>query len=314
MLRFLLILLLLPTIAFSEEIRPTGAEHKAETAQTNNHEGNGSQQITVPANSLSPTIINISTGKHAGEESPCTKPKDWKEWGSFAWCQFMGWIDAEKTIAAFTVILGIATGLLWWVTRGLVKGAERTERRQLRAYVGMESLNFECANLKEKHYKPADLTTIGLIHKDFLVVKVRNFGQTPAYGVTVYAYPVATDYSIRLPDDFFEQNDTADVISMAEVRPTLARFMLHRDQTELLKHALIDITDIRDAIAKKRTIHVFGRIYYRDIYGRPWRTKFCYTWEPWHPGGSRFVAYEEYNEEDQVPLEEWRPGRPKVTK
>jgi hypothetical protein len=75
MLRFLLILLLLPTIAFSEESRPREAEHKAETAQTNNHEGNGSRQITVPANSLAPTIINISTGKHAGEESQCTKPK-----------------------------------------------------------------------------------------------------------------------------------------------------------------------------------------------------------------------------------------------
>ena len=41
----------------------------------------------------------------------------------------------EAVIALFTVILGIATWLLWRSTRALVEGAEKTAERQLRAYV-----------------------------------------------------------------------------------------------------------------------------------------------------------------------------------
>jgi hypothetical protein len=31
-------------------------------------------------------IVNAYIAKHAHEESECAKPKDWKEWGLFAWC------------------------------------------------------------------------------------------------------------------------------------------------------------------------------------------------------------------------------------
>src|SRR5947209_1045178 len=43
--------------------------------------------------------------------------------------------NAESIIALFTIILGIATWLLWRATKKLVKGAEATAKRQLRAYV-----------------------------------------------------------------------------------------------------------------------------------------------------------------------------------
>lgn len=209
-------------------------------------------------------------------------------------------------IAIFTVVLGLFTVSLAGATDKLVRGAERTERRQLRAYVGLDKLEFESAGLKDKNYMPADLTTPGLVHKDFIAVKVRNYGQTPAYGVTIYAYLVATDFPARLPDEFFSLNDV-DIISMADIRPTLARFLLHQNQRELSKTPLTDITVLKEAVAKKKQVYVYGRIYYRDIYDRPWRTKFCYSWEPWHPTSPRFVAYEEYNGEDQKELEEWRP-------
>jgi hypothetical protein len=216
--------------------------------------------------------------------------------------------NAEATIAAFTIVLAFSTIFLWGATRDLVDGAEKAERRQLRAYVGVEKLEFECPDLNGKcsEVEPADLTIPGLIHKNFLVVKVRNFGQTPARDVTVYAYSVFADFPARLPDDYFLKNDT-DQISMAEVRPTLARFLLHKDQSEISKHILQDLSLLKQALQKppKKQTYVFGRIYYRDIYDRSWRTKFCYSWEPWHPLGARFVAYEEYNGEDQKELDEW---------
>lgn len=112
MLRALIVLLLLCCSARSEEGGPRESKSKTETAQAGNQHGDAPQQITVPANSFSPTIINIYAGKHAGEEGSCTQPKDWKEWGSFAWCRSLEWIDAERIIAIWTVILGIATCIL----------------------------------------------------------------------------------------------------------------------------------------------------------------------------------------------------------
>jgi hypothetical protein len=45
----------------------------------------------------------------------------------------------NELIAAFTILLAIVTLFLWWATRGLVRGAEETARRQLRAYVFVEA-------------------------------------------------------------------------------------------------------------------------------------------------------------------------------
>jgi hypothetical protein len=144
MLRVLAVLLALCGVAHSEEGGPGESEGKAEAAQTDNQHGGTPKQITVPANSPAPTIININTGKHSGEESHCAQPKDWKEWGSFAWCRSLEWIDAERIIAIWTVVLGIATCILgvatvkpWRATDRLVKGAEETAQRQLRAYVSV---------------------------------------------------------------------------------------------------------------------------------------------------------------------------------
>jgi hypothetical protein len=141
----------------------------------------------------------------------------------------------------------------------------------------------------------------GLIHKDFIVVTIKNFGQTPAKDTTVFAYFTDTKFPERLPDDFFEHNDV-DVVSAAHVRPTLARFLLQRGQAEISKSVIQDIRPLRLAKPRERYIYVFGRIYYRDIYDKNWRTKFCYVWEPWHPSGPRFVPYEAYNDEDQNEL------------
>jgi hypothetical protein len=46
----------------------------------------------------------------------------------------------EEIIAAFTVILAIATWRLWLATRDLVREARNTAEKQLRAYVNVEPL------------------------------------------------------------------------------------------------------------------------------------------------------------------------------
>lgn len=178
MLRVLAVLLALCGAAHSEERSPRESESKAEAAQPNDQQGATAQQPTAPTAAASAPVINVYTAKHAGEESHCAKPKDWKEWPAFSWCKADAWIDAERVIALFTVILGIATWLLWRATKSLVEGAERTAERQLRAYVSVTK---------------AVLEHFGYNDKPKITVEVRNSGQTPAYklrcNLVVFAGP-----------------------------------------------------------------------------------------------------------------------------
>jgi hypothetical protein len=172
MLRVLALLLALCCAAHSEESGPRESKDKAETAQGDNQHGDTPKQIIVPANTSSPTIINIIAGKHSSHERDCTQPKDWKQWPGFAWCKTDDWLDAERTIAIFTVVLAIATGFLWWATRRLVHGAEETAQRQLRAYLNME---FGAVLLNSP---TEDSATAWL--------RIKNLGATPAYNARAW--------------------------------------------------------------------------------------------------------------------------------
>jgi hypothetical protein len=145
------LMLLWAAPAISEESGPRPFEHKTEAPQTNEKNGAGPQQTSAPAPSLPTPIINVYTAKHAGEESRCSQPKDWKEWGSFAFCRSIEWIDAERTIAIFTVILGIATGFLWLATQNLVKEAKETSKRELRAYISVTPQGVGTSDREERY-------------------------------------------------------------------------------------------------------------------------------------------------------------------
>ncbi|TPK70770.1 hypothetical protein FJ527_28255 [Mesorhizobium sp. B2-4-18] len=202
-------------------------------------------------------------------------------------------------IAVFTVVLGIGTALL-------VLDGRRHSRHTLRAYVGVDRLEFEIPSLKDVNFRGRRfrqaIGKFGYVNKDFITVKVRNYGQTPAQDVCVFAYWAAAPRFTRLPDDFFDRNNE-DVIDTGDVRTTLARFTLNPQSMEFSKTALTELVPIQAALKEHRfDIYVFGRVHYRDIYDRKWRTRFCYVWEPRHGPSGRFVAYEQYNGEDRRKL------------
>jgi hypothetical protein len=125
MLRVLAVLLMLCGSAHSEEGGPREGKDKA--TQTNNQHSQAAQQSAAPTSLPAPPIINVYTAKHAGEESHCAKPKDWKEWPAFSWCKADAWLDAERIIAIFTVILAGSTIGLWISTRKLWLSAKASE-------------------------------------------------------------------------------------------------------------------------------------------------------------------------------------------
>jgi hypothetical protein len=127
---FVVSALLIAGAALSQESRAQETEHKTETSEANQLSSHSLQHLLPPSPVAVIPVVNIYTGKHAGEESHCAQPKDWKEWGAFSWCRSLEWIDAERVIAIWTVVLGVATFFLYLATRKLVQDAKQSADRQ----------------------------------------------------------------------------------------------------------------------------------------------------------------------------------------
>jgi hypothetical protein len=148
--------------------------------------------------------------------------------------------NAEAIIALFTIILGIATWLLWCATKKLVEGADKTAERQLRAYVTI-------TNAEASFDGAGDLTA---------TIRITNCGQTPAYNVSV-------SRDIRMLD---WQNPQFPPIASART----SRFTLAKDQPmeiAVVLSGVSGVSDMRgDRFDAEKSIYIFGDITYHDIF------------------------------------------------
>jgi hypothetical protein len=159
----------------------------------------------------------------------------------------------EAIIALFTIILGIATWLLWRATKRLVEGAEDTAQRQLRAYlcaVGCRMKKFE-------------------VGKEVVAtVTIENTGQTPAYDTTV----VTTIEFRSLP---IKENLILE-------RPTqLSRTTVGRDQ-KILPSAYgrrLTQEEYFAVLNGDAAIFVYGQVKYRTAFGREPTTDFRFFFD-----------------------------------
>jgi hypothetical protein len=255
MLRALAIFLLLCSAAHSEERGPRESESKTEAAQPDNQHGATAQQPSAQATPAAAPIINVYTSKHAGEESHCAKPKDWKEWPSFAWCKADTWLDAERIIAVFTVILGIATWLLWRATKNLVEGAERNAGIQLRAYVFAGGCR---------------LTDFAVGKEIAATVTVKNTGQTPAYDVVVIT---GLDFRV-LP--------LASPIGLDEIPTDLSKISVGPGQElfpRIFSGKVLGVVEDEALRDGRAVIYVHGRIEYRTAFGDHPMTEFKFFFD-----------------------------------
>jgi hypothetical protein len=152
-------------------------------------------------------------------------------------------------IAIFTIILGLFTVNLAGATDKLVKGAEKTAERQLRAYVNV-------ANAKAKP------------DGEFFVysIEVKNFGQTPAYKVRLRYMIELRDFPATEP---FVVPDHPQV-SVAVLPPTVPIHDAFRP-TQILG------TNQRQRLNNgTAAIYVYGLITYEDIFEGARETEFRY--------------------------------------
>jgi hypothetical protein len=112
-----------------------------------------------------------------------------------------GLVVATFALAGITLILAVITGVLakytfrlWGATDKLVKGAEDTAERQLRAYVMV--LKAEIVNVGRRPYLPG-------VSEPWVDVTFKNFGQIPAtkvigkFAMCIKESPLTTDLDGR---------------------------------------------------------------------------------------------------------------------
>jgi hypothetical protein len=162
----------------------------------------------------------------------------------------------EAVIAAFTIVLAIATGFLYRATRDLVRGAEDTSERQLRAYLSVELSGFNISRHEGRFFcEPS--------------YKISNTGQTPAYAVEqlidlkIYPWPLPADFIVLSPT-------TSPLPSKTTINPRqtvagTARKMLTLDA---------------DALEKKgERIYVVGVFKFVDAFRHARHVRFCGSFE-----------------------------------
>lgn len=258
------LVLLCATPVYSEEGSPRPSERSAEQPTQQNQDANAFEHTPAPfpywfLDKTVPPVINVYTAKHAGEHEQCTHPENWKEWPAFSYCKADAWLDAERIIALFTIILGIATWLLWRATDKLVKGADKTAERQLRAYVLASS---------------GRVKNFGVGEQFEARVTVRNSGQSPASDVVAW---VGIQIG-KFPDPGQLGRPPADLHLSKGVMGPGAKAMYSAVVEAPL--TLFDFERIRSGAV---TIYIFGEVEYLDIFNRKQSSAFRYTYGG--PGG-----------------------------
>ena len=201
----------------------------------------------------------------------------------------------DAYIALFTFTLAAVTIGLIIVGFGTIRTMARTERRQLRAYVGIEKIELVFrANVQQ--IEGAKKGEIGWIWPDVLLVHYRNFGQTPASRVYIHVNWEPMKFGVFLPDSFTYPDRFSAWYEGAE--PIMSYEFVDGGQPRTTSINIDDASVFKEAKAKRAwNVYVYGHIDFTDIYGSRWQRNYCYLYEPWGPRIDPFVSHAEHNNE-----------------
>jgi hypothetical protein len=163
----------------------------------------------------------------------------------------------EAVIALFTVILGVATWLLWRATKALVIGAEDTSKRQLRAYVVTQGNLCEVKN-----------------NRFFSHFTIKNTGQTPAHNLRIISntcvllHPVSKSFDFSIVDP---GGPSASLLGAGQEVASDSSLGPGDTLKEEWDEALSD-----DGWLK---IYTYGTITYYDVFNNRQWTNFCLYFE-----------------------------------
>lgn len=218
---------------------------------------------------------DISRGEIC-EKNEYTKAKECTYYKrlSFIFIKIVKTLDHhEGSVMGFvTLALAFFTWKLWWTTDRLVKGADKTAERQLRAYVALDDIYFTWMGM------PAESTKTFPDGDSFVKVRVQNYGQTPAHDMEIWA-------------DFTKLAESEHKYTYSTELPEIGRQMLHPRQSYAA--AIMRENQIEKHL---HATFIYGRIIYQDIYRKKWWvTRFCYHYQ----GQNKFVPTGRHNHESR---------------
>jgi hypothetical protein len=224
------------------------AEQKLDSGLKPEQPAERNQHTPSPALAAIPEVLSDGTNRKCG-----THCNDGEQEGTEFWPLFFGYRlkVTDTLVAAFTALLFIATFALWWSTRRLVKGADKTAERQLRAYVLVK--NITISGVVEGGTPQAEII-------------LENSGQTPAYDVKNWVAIGFIDYPPKsMPQD---DDDGSAAASVTILGPHGQHRMLGK-----LK-GVFTFPDVVALNSGARAIHIVGGMTYRDAFGVMRRTIF----------------------------------------
>jgi hypothetical protein len=159
------------------------------------------------------------------------------------------------------ILLFLATIALYSATRDLVKGADDTAQRQLRAYVAISNS------------VPLDMNPIRV------ALTFDNFGQTPATDVKVFFYWEFVPFGENLPSNFTFP-EKPGCVGAPGITPGIAAIFPRNPALIFRKHCPDELTRLQ--ASERNEVHAFlyGHAEYLDIFKKKRRTNFCLLYTP----------------------------------
>jgi hypothetical protein len=202
-------------------------------------------------------IAPPTTRRLSRQESETKAAEHGDEEGTEFWPPFYGYRlkITDTFVAAFTALLFFATLALWLSTRNLVRGADKTAERQLRAYLSIE---------------PVSLRDFVAGRRPMVVFIVKNIGQTPAHRVRIIG-----DMDI-FPHPLINNQPDLVIPDPNAPIPTRALHPTFTFEAEAVLGRLLTSQDVMRVYGGVHyCLYVFGIVIYEDAFGEERRTKFC---------------------------------------
>jgi hypothetical protein len=229
---------------------PPPSHNQSDSANNRRQSDEGGARYSAPSDSVFIEGLNEVAKYCAGK--PDGEPDKWLH------NKFLCDLKATDVVVALcTSLLMVLTAALAFFTCMLWTGSERTSKRQLRAYIFPNDV----AIMSGETVEPPQPLRNGI---PFTAMSIVNFGATPAYRVVHWA-----DLKVLDPlheDDLVIPKIDEKFSAVAGAGGRLLKNGWHR-------RALTE-DEIKAVNEMRASIYLYGRVEYRDIYNRKWRTDY----------------------------------------
>ena len=194
----------------------------------------------------------------------------------------------EYFIAVFLVLTFIATAIAAYYTCQQWLTAYDTEKRSLRAYVGVSRPRLQCPDCGNSSYKEPGFADGMIATANLLEFVIKVSGVTPAYNVHLRHVdwePIPINILYPFGSPYVKH---ADVAQVAESRPTIL------PSESLPFQVAIRVRDFEDPKIGKYRLRLYGDVDYTDVFDRDWTAEFCFIYQG-ISGVDEFTTCPEHN-------------------